>query len=63
MHPCYRYSNFSQALNVSMSALFEALVQDSEVQSPNWDLMGRQANIWKSKSEHDGLSNELFIGV
>ncbi len=27
--------------------LYNALLADAEDQPPNWDLQGRQANIWK----------------
>ncbi|KAJ3490419.1 hypothetical protein NLI96_g1434 [Meripilus lineatus] len=36
------------SLNVSADALYAALLADAETQSPNWDLQGRQANIWKT---------------
>lgn len=31
-----------------MTSLYEALLADAEDQPPNWDLQGRQANIWKT---------------
>ena len=46
--PCYvRFRNRLEKLNVDPEALYAALVADAEVDSPNWDLAGRQANIWK----------------
>ncbi|GJE96620.1 glycoside hydrolase family 92 protein [Phanerochaete sordida] len=43
-----KYHEHLDVLNVSAPALYSALVADAEVQPPNWDLQGRQANIWKS---------------
>ncbi|KIY53187.1 glycoside hydrolase family 92 protein [Fistulina hepatica ATCC 64428] len=34
-------------LNVSSEALYGALLADAEVQPPNWNLHGRQADVWK----------------
>ncbi|KIP07755.1 glycoside hydrolase family 92 protein [Phlebiopsis gigantea 11061_1 CR5-6] len=42
-----KYHEHLDALNVSANALYEALLADAEVQPPNWDLQGRQVNIWK----------------
>ncbi|KIM76707.1 glycoside hydrolase family 92 protein [Piloderma croceum F 1598] len=35
------------ALNVSATDLYNALLADAEKQPPNWNLQGRQANAWK----------------
>ena len=43
-----RYHEHLDALNVSATALYQALIADAEVQPPNWDLQGRQANAWKA---------------
>ncbi|KZT08230.1 glycoside hydrolase family 92 protein [Laetiporus sulphureus 93-53] len=43
-----KYYNEAEALNVSTSALYSALLADAEDQPPNWDLQGRQANVWKA---------------
>ena len=50
IHP-FRFSEQAAALNVSADALYAALIADAEDQPPNWDLQGRQANIWKLISE------------
>ncbi|EJD01967.1 glycoside hydrolase family 92 protein [Fomitiporia mediterranea MF3/22] len=42
-----KFHNFSDSLNVSATDLYNALLADAEDQPPNWDLQGRQANIWK----------------
>ncbi|KAI0649687.1 glycoside hydrolase family 92 protein [Trametes meyenii] len=42
-----KFASHATALNVSAEALYAALVKDAEEQSPNWNLMGRQANAWK----------------
>ncbi|KAI1787036.1 glycoside hydrolase family 92 protein [Ganoderma leucocontextum] len=44
-----KYAAHAKALNVDASALYNALLADAEDQPPNWNLQGRQANIWKSK--------------
>ncbi|PCH36943.1 glycoside hydrolase family 92 protein [Wolfiporia cocos MD-104 SS10] len=43
-----KYYEQAEELNVSTSALYAALLADAEDQPPDWDLEGRQANIWKS---------------
>ena len=57
-----RYHEHLDALNVSASALYEALIADAEVQPPNWDLQGRQVNIWKQIGTpvRDGLSELAY---
>lgn len=42
-----RYQRHLEKLDVDPEALYRALLSDAEVDSPNWDLAGRQANIWK----------------
>ncbi|EPS96935.1 hypothetical protein FOMPIDRAFT_62080 [Fomitopsis schrenkii] len=43
-----KYYEYASDLNVSSTDLYTALLADAEVQPSNWDLVGRQANIWKS---------------
>ncbi|EIN11122.1 glycoside hydrolase family 92 protein [Punctularia strigosozonata HHB-11173 SS5] len=43
-----KYPNHLDALNVSGDALYASLLADAEDQPPDWDLQGRQVNIWKS---------------
>ncbi|OBZ76795.1 hypothetical protein A0H81_02962 [Grifola frondosa] len=43
-----KFHEHADALNVSSTALYEALLADAEDQPPDWDLEGRQVNIWKS---------------
>ncbi|KAI0922609.1 hypothetical protein AcV5_009537 [Taiwanofungus camphoratus] len=43
-----KFNDQADALNVSATVLYDALIADAEDQPPNWDLQGRQANIWKS---------------
>ncbi len=43
-----KYAAHAAALNVDPEALYKALLADAEDQPPNWNLQGRQANIWKS---------------
>ncbi|KJA21326.1 glycoside hydrolase family 92 protein [Hypholoma sublateritium FD-334 SS-4] len=42
-----KFQQQAQALNVSSTDLYNALLADAEIQSPNWNLQGRQANLWK----------------
>ena len=35
-------------MNVSDDALYAALLADAEDQPPDWNLQGRQVNVWKS---------------
>ena len=52
MNSFKRFSEQAASLNVSADALYAALIADAEDQPPNWDLQGRQANIWKLISEN-----------
>ena len=44
-----RFQQQADALSVPSDALYNALLADAELQPPNWDLQGRQANMWKSQ--------------
>ncbi|KAI8996644.1 glycoside hydrolase family 92 protein [Trametes punicea] len=43
-----KFHQYATDLSVSADALYQALLADAELQPPNWDLQGRQANIWKT---------------
>lgn len=45
-----RFSDQAAALNVSADDLYTALLADAELQPPNWNLQGRQADAWKQFS-------------
>ncbi|KAF8965760.1 glycoside hydrolase family 92 protein [Flammula alnicola] len=42
-----KFQQQAKALNVSPTDLYNALLADAEIQSPNWNLQGRQADLWK----------------
>ncbi|KAG9227041.1 hypothetical protein CCMSSC00406_0010003 [Pleurotus cornucopiae] len=42
-----KFSDHAAALNVSATDLYTALLADAEMQPPNWNLQGRQADVWK----------------
>ncbi|KAF5328370.1 hypothetical protein D9619_013241 [Psilocybe cf. subviscida] len=42
-----KFGDHAAALGVSATDLYTALLADAETQSPNWNLQGRQANLWK----------------
>ncbi|KZP14452.1 glycoside hydrolase family 92 protein [Athelia psychrophila] len=42
-----KFSDYASSLNVSPTDLYSALLADAEDQPPNWNLQGRQANVWK----------------
>ncbi|KAI0771303.1 glycoside hydrolase family 92 protein [Trametes elegans] len=44
-----KFAEQSAALNVSASALYKALIADAEDQPPDWNLGGRQVNVWKER--------------
>ncbi len=46
-----KFQQQAEALSVPADALYNALLADAELQPPNWDLQGRQANIWKTLGE------------
>ncbi|KAF7300489.1 Glycoside hydrolase family 92 protein [Mycena chlorophos] len=44
-----KFSKYAAALNVSATDLYNALLADAEDTPPNWNLQGRQADVWKEK--------------
>lgn len=42
-----KFSKQAKALGVSADDLYNALLADAEKQPPNWNVQGRQADIWK----------------
>ncbi|KAJ3558216.1 hypothetical protein NM688_g1058 [Phlebia brevispora] len=43
-----KYHEQAALHNVSSTDLYNALLADAELQPPDWDLQGRQVNIWKN---------------
>ncbi|KII83240.1 glycoside hydrolase family 92 protein [Plicaturopsis crispa FD-325 SS-3] len=43
-----KFAPQAATLNVSLDALYTALLADAELTPPNWDLQGRQAGVWKT---------------
>ncbi|KIK62310.1 glycoside hydrolase family 92 protein [Collybiopsis luxurians FD-317 M1] len=52
-----KYSDQAAALSVSADNLYTALLADAELQPPNWNLQGRQANAWK---EFNYIPQDMF---
>ncbi|KAJ7214338.1 glycosyl hydrolase family 92-domain-containing protein [Mycena pura] len=44
-----KYSVHAASLGVSANDLYTALLADAEDQPPNWNIQGRQADVWKEK--------------
>lgn len=44
-----RFSDHATQLGVSATDLYNALLADAEDQPSNWNLQGRQADVWKEK--------------
>ncbi|KAF9044979.1 glycoside hydrolase family 92 protein [Panaeolus papilionaceus] len=42
-----KFASHAKALGVSPEDLYTALLADAELQPPNWNLQGRQVNLWK----------------
>ncbi|CDO77720.1 Glycoside Hydrolase Family 92 protein [Trametes cinnabarina] len=42
-----KFSDHAASLGVSADALYQALLADAEEQPPDWNLQGRQVNVWK----------------
>ncbi|KDQ19392.1 glycoside hydrolase family 92 protein [Botryobasidium botryosum FD-172 SS1] len=42
-----KYGDYAAKLGISVDDLYKSLVQDAENQPTNWDLQGRQTNLWK----------------
>ncbi|KAF7289771.1 Glycoside hydrolase family 92 protein [Mycena indigotica] len=51
-----KYSKQAASLGVSATDLYNALLADAENTPPNWNLQGRQADVWKTK---DGVERKL----
>ncbi|KAI0708317.1 glycoside hydrolase family 92 protein [Earliella scabrosa] len=43
-----KFAKHSEALNVDPESLYNALLADAEKQPPDFNLQGRQVNVWKS---------------
>lgn len=52
-----KFNKQAEALNVSPTDLYNALLADAEIQSSNWNLQGRQANLWKQLGQKPSLSD------
>ncbi|KAF9060398.1 glycoside hydrolase family 92 protein [Rhodocollybia butyracea] len=52
-----KFSEQAASLNVSADDLYTALLADAELQPPNWNLQGRQANAWK---EFNYIPQDMF---
>ena len=48
----FRYKDHLHNFGIDDASLYAALIQDAEVESPSWDMMGRQANAWKDFGEN-----------
>ncbi|KAJ6613163.1 glycoside hydrolase family 92 protein [Mycena sp. CBHHK59/15] len=44
-----KFSDHASKLGISANDLYTALLADAEDQPPNWNLQGRQADVWKEK--------------
>ncbi|KAF5372700.1 hypothetical protein D9615_009853 [Tricholomella constricta] len=42
-----KFHEHAEAMGVSADDLYNALLADAEDEPPNWNLQGRQANVWK----------------
>ncbi|CAA7263424.1 unnamed protein product [Cyclocybe aegerita] len=42
-----KFQKQAETLQVSATDLYDALLADAELQPPNWNLQGRQADLWK----------------
>ncbi|KAG6888312.1 hypothetical protein C0995_009249 [Termitomyces sp. Mi166 len=42
-----KFHEHAAALDVNVDDLYNALLADAEIEPPNWNLQGRQANAWK----------------
>ncbi|EEB94897.1 hypothetical protein MPER_06218, partial [Moniliophthora perniciosa FA553] len=42
-----KFHDYANTLNVSGDDLYNALLADAELEPPDWNLQGRQANTWK----------------
>jgi len=57
----YRFSEHAEALGVSATDLYAALLADAESQPPNWNIQGRQADIWKELGEYIAIPRVVFV--
>ncbi|KAF9229643.1 glycoside hydrolase family 92 protein [Gyrodon lividus] len=53
-----KFHEYAPALNVSVDALYAALIADAEAQPPNWDLQGRLTSVWK---EYNFIPSDIYI--
>lgn len=55
-----RFHDYASTLDVSAADLYTALLADAENQPLNWDLQGRQADVWKQYSEWPVVSGTTY---
>ena len=46
-HFAVNYRNDARQLGIDLNELYSALVKDGEVNPPDWDIEGRQVNVYK----------------
>jgi hypothetical protein len=46
-HFAVNYHNEAQQLGIDLNELYSALVTDGEVNPPEWDIEGRQVDVYK----------------
>ena len=46
-HFAVNYHNEAQQLGIDLNELYSALLTDGEVNPPEWDIEGRQVNVYK----------------
>lgn len=59
-HFAVTYHNEAAELGVSLDDLYSALVTDAEVNPPEWNIHGRQVNVYKFVSLHLYTSTCLY---
>ena len=47
-------------IGLSTDALYNALIQDAEVEPKDWAIQGRQVDVWKKKSEEFPLFSQPY---
>jgi hypothetical protein len=60
-HFAIQYHNEAKALGIDVNELYSALVTDGEVNPPEWNIEGRQINVYKYDSLRVILSISLTL--
>lgn len=58
-HFAMLYHNEAEELGIDLEQLYAAMVQDSRINPPEWNIYGRQSNVYKYVRSRPAASESL----